>query len=65
MPQTPGIGFPPSSATSLWRAVALNLFELAQSYGYTGILEPNALDNDTSSLRKCVFYSAFICDAMP
>ena len=65
MPQTPGIGFPPSAAVSLWRAIALNLYQLAQAHGYTGILEPNALDNEVSSMRKCVVYSAFIYDAMP
>lgn len=65
MPQQPGIGYPPSSATSLWRAVCLNLFEIAQQYGYNDFLEPNALDNETSSMRKCVIYSAFIVNHMP
>jgi hypothetical protein len=60
MPQTPGIGFPPSSATSLWRAVALNLYEIAMANGYSGALQPNALDNEVSSMRKCVVYTAFL-----
>lgn len=61
MPQQPGIGFPPDSETSLWRDAAQNLFEMAQARGYTDILEPNALDNATSSMRKCVVYTAFLC----
>lgn len=60
MPETPGIGFPPDSATSLWRSVSRNLFEIAQAHGYTGTLEPNALDNQTSAMRKCVFWTWFI-----
>jgi hypothetical protein len=62
MPQFPGIGFPPDSATSLWRDISRNLFELAQGYGYSGTLEPNALDNKMSALRKATFYSAWIVD---
>lgn len=60
MPQFPGIGFPPSSATSLWRDISRNLFEVAQAYGYAGNLEPNALDNKISAMRKAVFYSEWI-----
>lgn len=62
MPQTPGIGYPPSSSTSLWRDIATNFFEIAQSLGYNGQLEPNALDNATSSMRKVVVYTAYIAD---
>lgn len=62
MPQFPGIGFPPSSATSLWRDISRNLFELAQAYGYTGTLEPNALDNKMSAIRKADYFSAWIVD---
>lgn len=62
MPQFPGIGFPPSSATSLWRDISRNLFELAQVYGYSGTLEPNALDNKISAIRKACYFSAFIVD---
>lgn len=62
MPQTPGIGFPPDSSTSLWRDIARNFYEIAQALGYTGTLEPNALDNETSSQRKAVVYTAFIAD---
>lgn len=62
MLQTPGIGFPPSSSTSLWRDIARNFFEIAQGLGYVGTLEPNALDNSTSSMRKAVIYTAFIAD---
>lgn len=62
MPQYPGIGFPPDSATGLWRDISRNLFELAQAHGYSGTLEPNGLDNKMSAIRKACFYSAFIVD---
>lgn len=60
--QTPGIGFPPDSATSLWRDIARNFYELAQTRGYNGTLEPNPLDNENDSMRKTVVYTAFIAD---
>lgn len=62
MPQFPGIGFPPSSATSLWRDISRNLFEAAQALGYAGTLEPNALDNKISAIRKACYFSAWIAD---
>lgn len=62
MPQFPGIGFPPDSATSLWRDISRNFFEIAVAHGYTGTLEPNALDNETSAMRKAAYYSAYIVD---
>lgn len=65
MPQSPGIGFPPDSATSLWRKVSENLFIIAQAAGYSGTLEPNALDNEISSMRKCVTWSAYIGENLP
>lgn len=65
MPQTPGIGFPPDSHTSLWRKVADNFFEMAQAHGYTDWLEPNALDAKISSMRKSVTFTAFIGDQLP
>lgn len=60
MPQTPGIGFPVASQTDLWRDVCRNFFEIAQAHGYVDILEPNGLDNETSSMRKSVVFTAFI-----
>jgi hypothetical protein len=62
MPQFPGIGFPPDSATSLWRDISRNFFEIAVANGYSGTLEPNALDNKMSAIRKACFYSAYIVD---
>ncbi len=62
MPQFPGIGFPPDSATSLWRDISRNFFEIAQAAGYNGTLEPNALDGEINAMRKAVFYSAYIVD---
>jgi len=62
MPQFPGIGFPPSSATSLWRDISRNLFEVAQANGYSGTLEPNALDNKISAIRKACYFSAWLVD---
>lgn len=61
MIQTPGIGYPPDSSVNLWRKIANNLFEIATSLGYSGI-EPNALDNQTSSQRKAVYYTAYIAE---
>lgn len=60
--QTPGIGFPPDSATGLWRDVARNFFELAQARGYNGILEPNHLDTEMDSMRRAVVFTAYIAD---
>ena len=65
MPQTPGIGFPPDSATSLWRKVSENLFEIAQLYGHSGHLEPSALDGEINAMRKCVTWTAEIGEALP
>lgn len=62
MPQFPNIGYPPSSATSLWRDISRNLFELAQAYGYAENIEPNALDNKISAMRKATYYSAWIAE---
>lgn len=62
MPIYPGIGFPPDSATSLWRDASRNFFEIAQAHGYAGTLEPNALDNKMSAIRKACFYAAFIAE---
>jgi hypothetical protein len=62
MPVYPGIGFPPDSATSLWRDVSRNLYETAVALGYNGTLEPNPLDNKISAMRKACFYSAFIAE---
>lgn len=62
MPQYPGIGFPPDSATSLWRDISRNFFEIAVALGYNGTMEPNALDNKMSAIRKACFYSAYIVD---
>lgn len=63
MPETPGIGFPPDSATNLWRKVSLNLFELAEGAGVAPFPEPNALDNEMQSMRKCVNYTADYAEA--
>ncbi len=52
----------PRSSTNLWREVARQCFVWAQAHGYTGNLEPNALDNEMSSMRKTCFYTAFIVD---
>lgn len=62
MPQFPGIGFPPSSATSLWRDISRNLFEVAQANGYSETMSPNALDNKISAIRKACYFSAWIVD---
>lgn len=62
MPQFPGIGFPPDSATGLWRDIERNLFEIAQVRGYTDYLEPNSLDTKISAERKACEYTAFIVD---
>jgi len=65
MPQTPGIGFPPDSATSLWRKVSENFFEIAQAYGYSGYMEPSNLDGEINATRKCVTWTAFIGENLP
>ncbi len=65
MPQSPGIGFPPDSATSLWRKISENLFEIAQANGYTNFLEPNALDGKINAMRKSVTFTAYIADNAP
>lgn len=57
MPQEPSFT---DSPTDLWRKIARNLYEIAVAAGYTGTLEPNGLDNVTSSQRKAVVYAAFI-----
>jgi hypothetical protein len=62
MAETPGIGFPPDSATGLWRDVSRNFFEMAQAKGYNLTPEPNALDSPISSMRKSVTFTAWIGD---
>lgn len=51
-----------SSPTNLWRGIARLYFGIAQAHGYSGGLEPNALDDKISSIRKTCFYTAFIVD---
>ena len=65
MPQTPGIGYPPDSSTNLWRKASENFFEIAQQFGYSDFLEPNGLDNEVSSMRKSVTFTAYIGENMP
>ena len=65
MPQQPGIGYPSQGQAGLWRDIARNLFEIAQSYGYNDWLEPNALDGEINSMRKAVLYSDYIASHMP
>ena len=48
--------------TSLWRDLSRSFYTIAVAKGYAGILQPNGLDNDVSSMRKVCFYTAFIAD---
>ncbi len=51
-----------SSWTSLWRKISHNYYDIAVANGYAGTLEPNALDTDTSAMRKTCFYTAWLVD---
>lgn len=48
--------------TNSWRKIANNFFVMAVARGYAGTMEPNPLDNLTSSMRKACYFSAFIVD---
>lgn len=60
-PLPPGIGFMPDSETNLLRKIARNLYTRAVADGYVGI-EPDALDDYMSSLRKIVYYTAYLAE---
>lgn len=51
----------PDSQTNLLRKIARNLYTRAVADGYVGI-EPNALDDYMSSLRKIVYYTAYLAE---
>jgi hypothetical protein len=52
------------SWTDLWRKQSQNWYQMAVSRGFTESLEPNALDNQKSAMRKVCIYTAFIATTL-
>ncbi len=48
------------SQTDLWRKASQNFESIAIGVGYAGPIETNALDTDTSAMRKSVWFTAAI-----
>lgn len=58
----PDIQYPAwnDSWTSLWRKISQNYYIKAVAKGFSEPLEPNALDNQQSAMRKVCYYTAWL-----